>query len=486
MKKMSFVDTTLRDGHHSLWAMGMRTGMMVPIAEQMDKVGFKSIEVCGAGHLRKCIRELKENPWERIRLVAEKINKTPITFMMATTVTVFDITPYSVLKVYIERLAAHGVNRVQIIESSNDFDNRLPAVLDMLKEVGIQIVIGLVYSISPKHTDEYYSKKTAQAASFDPDALFIKDPAGLLTPERTKTLVPSVLSQAGKVPVEFHGHCTTGLMQACYAEAMGIETVHTAVPPLADGSSQPSVFNVERNARLLGFEPSIDVEKLKPVSSHFTEIAERESLPIGAPLEYDLAQYIHHIPGGVISHLRHQLNQIGVADRQDEILEEVGKVRAELGYPIMVTPFSQFVCAQATLNVITGERYKQITDEIIQFVMGHWGKEAAAGINPNIKDLICSAPRAKHFQNWEVEELEISEVRQRLGGSTLSDDELILRYLAPANEIEEMHSAGPAKIYPTGETPIAHLVRELLKREHFGAIAVQVGDDSIRFQARKT
>jgi len=485
---MSFVDTTLRDGHHSLWAMGMRTGMMVPIAEQMDEVGFKSIEICGAGHLRKCIRELKENPWERIRLMANKIKKTPITFMMASTVTVFDITPYSVLKVYIERLAAHGINRVQIIESSNDFDNRLPAVLDMLNEVGIQIVIGLVYSISPKHTDEYYAKKTSHAVSFDPDALFIKDPAGLLTPERTKTLVPSVLSQAGRVPVEFHGHCTTGLMQACYAEAMklGIETVHTAVPPLADGSSQPSVFNVERNARLLGFEPLIDVEKLKPISSHFTEIAERERLPIGAPLEYNLAQYIHHIPGGVISHLRHQLNQIGVADRQDEILEEVGKVRAELGYPIMVTPFSQFVCAQATLNVIAGERYKQITDEIIQFVMGHWGKEAAADIEPNIKDQIYSAPRAKHFQNWEVEELEISEVRQRLGDATLSDDELILRYLAPENEIEKMHSAGPAKMYSTGETPIAHLVRELLKREHFSTISVQAGGDSIRFQSRKT
>ena len=186
MKKMSFVDTTLRDGHHSLWAMGMRTGMMVPVAEQLDEIGFKSIEVCGAGHLRKCIRELKENPWERIRLMADRIKKTTITFMMVPSVTVFDITPYSILKVYIERLAAHGINRVQIIESSNDFDNRLPAVLEMLREVGIEIVIGLVYSISPKHTDKYYAEKAVHAASFDPDAIFIKDPAGLLTPERTK------------------------------------------------------------------------------------------------------------------------------------------------------------------------------------------------------------------------------------------------------------------------------------------------------------
>ena len=483
MKKMSFVDTTLRDGHHSLWAMGMRTGMMVPVAERLDEVGFKSIEVCGAGHLRKCIRELKENPWERIRLMSDRIKKTPITFMMSTSVTVFDITPYSVLKIYVERLAAHGINRVQIIESSNDFDNRLPAVLDMLREVGIEIIIGLVYSISPKHTDKYYAEKAAHAASLKPDAIFIKDPAGLLTPERTKSLVPSVFSGAGEVAVEFHGHCTTGLMQACYAEAMklGIETVHTAIPPLADGSSQPSVFNVEKNARLLGFEPEIDVDSLAPISNHFTEIAERERLPIGAPLEYDLAQYIHNVPGGVISHLKHQLSQIGVVNRLDEVLIEVGKVRAELGYPIMVTPFSQFVCSQATLNVIAGERYKQITDEVIQLVMGHWGKEAATDIDPNVRDLICNTPRAKHFQNWEVEEVEISEIREKLGGPSLSDDDLILRYLAPVQEIEEMYKAGPAKIYSTGERPLAHLVQELLKRERFTSISIQVGDDLIQF-----
>jgi len=454
----------------------------------MDEIGFKSIEVCGAGHLRKCIGELKENPWERISLMAKNIKKTPTTFMMAPTVSVFDVTPYSVLKVYIERLTAHGIRRIQIIESSNDFDNRLPVVLDMIRAQGVQIVIGLVYSISPKHTDEYFAAKAAHAASFDPDAIFIKDPAGLLTPERTLTLVPSVLSQAGDVPVEFHGHCTTGLMPVCYVEAMklGIEAVHTAVPPLANGSSQPSVFNVERNARLLDLEPTIDVKRLEPVSRHFLEIAEREGLPIGMPLEYDLSQYVHHIPGGVISHLRHQLTQIGVVDRMDEILVEVGKVRAELGYPIMVTPFSQFVCSQATLNVITGERYKQITDEVIQLVMGHWGMEAASDVDPEVKDRICSVPRAKRFENWEVEELEISEVRQKLGGPSLSDDELILRYIAPLSEINEMHEAGPAKMYATGEKPISYLIRELLNRKEFGSIAVQAGNDSVQFKSRSS
>ena len=272
-------------------------------------------------------------------------------------------------------------------------------------------------------------------------------------------------------------------MQACYAEAMelGIETVHTAIPPLSDGSSQPSVFNVEKNCRLLGFEPEIDVVGLEPISEHFNEIAMREKLPIGAPLEYDLSQYVHNIPGGVISHLKHQLNQIGIANKLKEVLLEVGKVRAELGYPIMVTPFSQFVCSQATLNVIAGERYKQITDEIIQLVMGHWGNEAAADVDKNVKDLVYTSPRAKHFQNWEVEEINIETVREKLGGHSLSDDDLILRYIAPIKEIEAMYSAGPAKIYKTGDSPIAHLLKELLKRERFTSIAIENGDNRIQF-----
>ena len=485
MGQIKFVDTTLRDGHHSLWAMGMRTGMMVPVASKMDEAGFRAIEVFGSGHFRKCIRELKENPWERIRLMAEQVKSTPLAFMMLPSVSVFDVTPYSVLKVYIERLVAHGIGRIQIIESSNDFNNRIPQTLKMIKSHGLQTIIGLVYSISPKHTDEYYAAKAAEAASLDPTAIFIKDPAGLLTPERVKTLVPSVLSHSKKVPVEFHGHCSTGLMPVCYIEAMklGIEIFHTALPPLANSSSQPSIFNIAKNARILGFNSSIDLESLENVSEHFLEIAEREGLPIGVPSEYDVSQYVHHVPGGVISHLRHQLTQLGVTDRFEEVLDEVGRVRAELGYPIMVTPFSQFVCTQATFNVITGERYKQIPDEIIQLVIGHWGNSAVDDIDPEIMDKISSNPRARFFKGLKKKEPKISEIRARLGGPNLSDDDLILRYIAPQTEIDDMYGAGPAKMYETGKSSMAHLMSKLLKGDQCDYIRLQSKTGSMTFNS---
>lgn len=479
---MRYVDTTLRDGHHSLWAMGMRTGMMLPVAEALDGAGFKAIEVFGAGHFRKCVKELREDPWERLSEMSARVKSTPLAFMMLPSVSVFDVTPYSLMEVYVAQLAAHGIGRIQIIDSSNDFDQRLPRLVDMIRTQGMELVIGLVYSRSPKHTDAYYRRKAEEAAAFAPDAIFIKDPAGLLTPDRTRTLVPEVMGGAGAVPVEFHGHCTTGLMPACYAEAMpmGIEAMHTAIPPLADGASQPSVFNTVSNATKLGFRHGLNLEALRSVSQHFEEIAEVEGLPKGAPVQYDVAQYVHHVPGGVISHLHHQLKQIGLYERLDEVLEEVGRVRAEMGYPIMVTPFSQFVCSQATLNMISGERYKQVSDEIISMALGHWGREAAEDISPNLRDRILAMPRARKLASEDRDEPSLKAIRDRLGGERVGDPELILRYLAPQAEIDAMRKAGPARLYRTDGNILVHLLEELARRDRFDRISLETESGHIQ------
>lgn len=480
-RNMNLVDTTLRDGHHSLWAMGMRTGMMLPVAQTLDEAGFKAIEVFGAGHFRKCVKELKEDPWERIRLMSQSVRHTPLSFMMLPSVSVFDVTPYSLMQVYVEQLAAHGIGRIQIIDSSNDFSHRLPTLVRMIKAQGMQLVIGLVYSLSPKHTDDYYRRKAAEAVTLGPDALFIKDPAGLLTPERTRSLVSAVLEGAGTVPVEFHGHCTTGLMPACYAEAsaFGIDALHTAIPPLADGSSQPSIFATARNLAHLGLTVPVDLQPLEDVSRHFTDIADKENLPKGAPVQFDVAQYIHHVPGGVISHLHHQLRQIGLFHRLDDVLEEIGRVRADMGYPIMVTPFSQFVCSQATLNVISGQRYTQISDEIMSMALGHWGRDAAEDITPDLRDRILSQPRARALQAAGQEEPSIDALRDRLGGASVPDAELILRYLAPQAEIAAMRAAGPHRSYSTRNTPLIDLVETLDRSRRFNHIELRAGHEHI-------
>jgi oxaloacetate decarboxylase alpha subunit len=463
--------------------------MMLPVAQRLDDAGFDAIEVMGSGHFKKCIRDLKEDPWQKLSLLAERIRRTPMGFMMLPSVTTFDITPFSVLEAYITRLAARGIRRFQLMESSNDMGHRIPESMDFIRKAGGHAALALVYSISPRHTDEYYVRKAVEAARLKPQVIYLKDPAGLLTPERTRSIVPVLLAALKDtgVPLELHSHCTTGLAPICYLEAMklGIRVVHTGIPPLANGAAQPSVFNVARNAELLGYRPRVDLDWLRPVSEHFHEVARRERMPVGAPLEYDVSQYLHHVPGGVISHLKRQIGQLGMEQRLQEVLEEVARVRTEFGYPIMVTPFSQFVGSQAALNVMLGERYKQVSDEVIQFALGHWGREAAESMDAAVRDRILQSPRARELSRWEPPQPSIAEVRSRLGGAGLSDEELLLRFIAPVSEIDAMRAAGAPKLdCPARGSSIVKLVRELSQRDDLRSVYVSKGDAAIRLSGR--
>jgi len=485
MKEIYFVDTTFRDGHASLWAEGMTTGMMLPVASQMDQIGFKAMEIIATSHFLKCVRELREDPWERIRLLSKKITKTPLTLMMHHSITAFDLSPYSILKLWMERIATNGIKRVQLMDSDNDLTFRASKCVKFAKDAGLEVSMALIYSYSPRHTDEHYIRKTKDAVNLNVDVIYLKDSGGLLTPERVKTLIPAILKNSNGIPVELHSHCTTGLAPLVYLEAVkqGIEILHTAIPPLANGSSQPSIFNIARNTRFSGYNPAINEEAIKAISDHFRFIAKREGLPLGAPLEYDFYQYVHQVPGGVISNLRHQLSGIRMGHRLEEVLEETVQVRKDLGYPIMVTPFSQFVVSQAAMNVMSGERYQRISDEVIKFTLGFWGEEVSSYIDPNIKDRILSSTRAKELANWEVPQPSIKELRQKLGGRGISDDELLLRYMIQEEEIRKMREAeGPVKEYLTARNPVVALIQELLKQKDSDYISIQKKDFSLTLQ----
>ncbi len=473
MNEIRFVDTTLRDGHQSLWAEGMTTGMMVPIAARMDEAGFEAIELLSSSHLKKCVRELKEDPWERIRLVAQKVKKTPLR-LIAGRVNTFEITPICIYKLFIDRMAANGLRQARISEEWNDLEGWQRKV-EICRAAGLEQIVNLIFSVSPKHSDEYYAQKAREASSLKPTRLCLKDPGGLLTPDRTRALVPLIQKNSNGIPLELHTHCTTGLGSLCALEAvkLGVKSINTALPPLAEASSNPSLFNVARNARALGYTPLIDEEILKPVSKHFTLIAKREGFPIGAPVEYDQAQYHHQVPGGMISNLGHQLRRVGKGDHLEEALEEAARVRAEFGYPIMVTPLSQFVGSQAAINVIAGERYKEVTDQVIQYALGLWGKEASVTMDSNVKDKILNRPRAKEMARWEPPEPTIQEVRNKIGGPGVSDEELLLRWLLSKDEIEVMRAAGPSRPYLSAARPIVSLIQELTKRTDCGLIQVR-------------
>src|SRR4051794_6559008 len=472
MDEIHFVDTTIRDGHQSLWAERMSTGMMLPIAKPLDDAGFLAIELLSGSHIKKAVRELREDPWERIRRVAERVPNTPLR-LIAGRVNTFGFDPPCMYELFIERMAANGIRQARISEPWNDLPGWRYRT-EVARKFGLDPIINLIYSVSPVHTDEYYAERCRQAVTLKPFRLCLKDPGGLLTTERTRTLVPVVLANSGGIPVELHSHCTTGLgpLVALEAVKLGIRIVNTGIPPLADGSALPSVFNVAHNLRALGYMPVINEELLHPVSEHLYAVAKREAFPLGVPAEYDEETYQHQVPGGMISNLGHQLRQVGKEAQLADALVETSRVRVELGYPIMVTPLSQFVGSQAAINVIIGERYKEVTDQVIRYALGHFGEEAVTAMDQEVRAEILDRPRAKEIMAQTRTHPTMADMRRDLDAATVSDEELLLRWLLTKDDIAAMRAAGPAQEYVTARHPLVKLMAELTQRSDCNLIQV--------------
>ena len=240
--------------------------------------------------------------------------------------------------------------------------------------------------------------------------------------------------------------------------------------------------NVARNARVMGYKPLIDEAMLLPVSRHFEIVAKREGFPIGRPAPYDETQYQHQVPGGMISNLRHQLAKVGMADRVEAALKESIVVRAELGYPIMVTPFSQFVGSQAAINVIVGARYKEVTDQVIRYALGEFGREAIDNMDANVRDRILDRPRAKELAKQAFTQPSLDEIRKTHGGPGVSDEDLILRWIVSAEEIAKVKAAGPIEEYFTGDTSLVSLVADMTSRGDTRLIRVKGKDFALTLE----
>lgn len=487
MTEIEFVDSTIRDGHQSLWATRMSAAMMLPIAPTMDRAGFKYIEVGGGNHFVAYARYLRENPWEKLRLLAKAITRTPLhTWVRSRGAAGFDVQPDSVVVLYIRRLAANGIKSIGIFDPLHDFPN-VHESIRAAKAEGLKVELPLVFSLSPVHTDHYYAQKAAEIAKLKVDFVLLKDSIGLLTPERTRTLVPAILQNLNGIPLEIHSHCTTGLAPLCYLEAvkLGVRTVHTASTPLANGNSLPSVENTLRNIRRLGFGSRLDVKALERMATHFTSAAKKEGKPLGVPVEYELSQYEHHIPGGMRSNLESMLSIRGEQHRLEEVLEETVVVRRELGYPVMITPLSQIVGTQAVMNVISGERYKLVPDEVFKYVLGWYGKTVAP-VEPNVLDKILGSARGREFLKWQLPQPSVEELRRQFD-ARLSDDQILLQIMLPeetADGIIALTSA-PIKTDYDGsavEKKEMALVRALAQRAHVSYVNYEKGDLSITLQ----
>ncbi len=472
MNEVRFIDTTVRDGSQSLWAMNMKTGAMASIAEELDAAGFESMEFFFSVMFKKIVRDLKENPWEWISEGTKRFKKTRLRSHGGTH-GVFEKTPHCVLKLAVELLVSYGLTLTRTSDCWNDF-TILKEEIKELKQAGMNAVLNVIYTTSPRHTDDYYAEKIREAVAARPWRICFKDVGGLLTPERARTVIPAVLQNAADIPVEFHAHCSTGQAPLCYLEGvkLGMRILHTCVPPLANGTSQPSVFNVAKNLRLMGFDPQVDLEPLAGVEKRLTAVARREGMPIGRPLEYDHSRYLHQVPGGMISNMRHQLKLVGMEHRMEEALEEAAEVRKDFGYPIMVTPLAQFVGTQAAINVIVGERYKEVPDQIIQYALGIWGKEAPHVMDPNVRDKILGRERARDWSRWEQPEPSLEEVRRKIGAH-LSDEDLIIRYYAGDDYVNAMPDGGKPRLYLDAVQPLVRIVEQLAKQRETRQVHVK-------------
>ncbi|MBI4633101.1 MAG: biotin carboxyl carrier protein [Deltaproteobacteria bacterium] len=450
MQEIQFIDTSLRDGNQSLWdATGITTGDVLAIAPQVNKVGFRAVDFISNSGMDTAVRYHRENPWERVRLAVQAMPDTPLSFGTTSRRFIgFKRTPDSILALVIKRMKANGIRRVWILDAAHEVSSLLK-VAHMCKAVGIEeTVIALSFSLSPVHTDEFFGRLTGEL-THDPDVntVYIKDQGGLLTPERIKTLVPAVQAHLNGKTLEIHSHCNTGLAPLVYLEAirMGVHIVHTGVPPVANGTAQPSIYNILNNIKYMGYTAKINAEALAAMASYLEEVAAKTGKPRGVPFEYDISIYEHQLPGGMVSTMKRQLKEGKMEDRLPEVMEEIIRVRKELGWPIMVTPLSQMVGSQATMNVMSGERYKVISSGVMEYVAGYFGPSPVP-IDPTILDKITSVPKVKKMMAEEFPQPSIAELRRQIGaGADMDDEEFLLRYAMRAEDVNAMLARGPFK-----------------------------------------
>jgi oxaloacetate decarboxylase alpha subunit len=476
MSSLQIVETSLRDGNQSLWAaLGIDTARTLTIAPVMERVGFKAIDFTTSTHMGVAVRYKKEDPWERIRLMAKAMPRTPLQFLSTGFRFIsWETASPEFMKLAFATLVRNGMRRFALADPMNDADSNI-ACARMVKEVGGEYVVAaLVFTLSPIHDDAHYvSCARKLAASPDVDAIYIKDPGGLLTPLRARTMVPAVQAVIGNKPLELHSHCTIGLGELVYMDApgWGVSALHCASGAASDGISNPTSERVASNLRELGHEVDLDLEALAEVNRYFTRLAEADGLPVGRPQAFDAAYFHHQLPGGMVGTMRRHLAESRLSHMEGAVTEELDRVRQELGWPIVMTPFSQMLLTQAVMNVTGKERYAVVPDEVIRYALGRFGRPNVP-IAPEVLDRIESLPRTRELRR-EPGMPPLAELRKRIG-LELSDEEFLLRATMPAEQVDAMQAAGPAEqFYDPVRAPAMNLIRQLIARRDIAHICVE-------------
>ena len=402
-KKVQIVETALRDAHQSQLATRMTTEQMLPVLEDMDKAGYYALEVWGGATFDACIRFLNEDPWERLRTIRKTVKNTKLQMLLrGQNLLGYKHYADDIVDEFIKKSIENGIDIIRCFDALNDIRN-LEQTVKSIKKYNGHAQVSICYSISEIHTDEYYVELVKKMVEMGADSIALKDMGGILTPYRAKTLVTAI-KKICDLPLEVHTHATSGISEMTYLMAVeaGADIIDTAISSFSGGTSQPATESMVLALRELGYDIDLNLEKLQPVAEYLKKVKDefRENGIFNPQvLEVDPNTLVSQVPGGMISNLLSQLKEAKQLDKFADVLAEVPKVRADLGYPPLVTPLSQMVGTQAVMNVLSGERYKMVPNEIKDYVKGYYGKspgpineELAKKLIGNDTDIISGRP----------------------------------------------------------------------------------------------
>ncbi len=414
MTKLLITDTTLRDAHQSLIATRMRTEDMLPICEKIDKVGYHSLEMWGGATFDSMMRFLDEDPWERVEILKDAMPKTPFQMLLrGSNIVGYHMYPDDVLESFVTEAVKVGIDIFRIFDALNDVRN-MEASMKFVKREGGHVQASISYTLSPFHTNEKFVEMAEELTAKGADSLCIKDMAGLISPEAASDLVKR-LKEAVDIPIQLHSHYTSGMAAMAYLKAseVGVDVVDCAISALSMATSQPATESIVEALKGTPRDTGLRIDQLSEIANYFRRIRRKYSQFEGSMQGVNPQVLVFQIPGGMLSNLDHQLREQGAEDRYDEVLKEVPRVRAELGYPPLVTPSSQIIGTQATLNVVTGERYSMIPTEIKQYIRGYYGRPPAE-IDPEIRKKAIGDEKPLDCRPADMLEPELPAAREAL------------------------------------------------------------------------